>query len=124
MMMWVRCKVQPNYSVQNIQLQKNHQPHSVCRTVSKIPVELRHTEHGLCEDSHKTDRLDEDAKVCEEVHEDAAHHRHAYDELHVGLKVSPLPEEAKFEVCVQMERQGGKKMEIVVCSKRGTCFIS
>ena len=74
-------------------------PHAVGGLVLGVPVELRHSEHGLGEDGGEPDSLDEGVELVEEVHEDAAHHRQAHDALHVRLEVAPLPKVPHFKVC-------------------------
>lgn len=72
--------------------------HAISGLVLKISVELRHSKHGLSEDSEEAHGIHEPFKVEEKIHKDGSQDSDAQNELKIGEKICPLPEIVRVKV--------------------------
>lgn len=74
-------------------------PHSGCRFVLPVSVELRHAQYRLGENGHKSNSLHKGLITTEhEVQHDAECGK-AGQEFHITLKICPLPKRIQIHIC-------------------------
>ena len=75
-----------------------HIPHAFGRAILVVFVELGCTQHGLCKNGSKAERLDVDGHLQEHPRHRPHNQREQEQKLYVATEVGPLPEVTAIKI--------------------------
>lgn len=77
----------------------NSVPHSFCRSVLVVAVQLGDTQHGLSEHSKEAQCFHKEGGVQPQVSDVTSHTSEGEDALHVVCKLAPMPKIVQVKIC-------------------------
>lgn len=74
-------------------------PHSFCRSVLVVAVQLGDTQHGLSEHCKEAQRFHKEGGVQPQVSDVTSHTSEREDTLHIVCKLAPMPKIVQVKIC-------------------------